>query len=60
MAEFERVDARWGFEYGEDQLLYILNVGHVHPFPTVSPFHADCEYHLVSSLIPIWSLHRIP
>ena len=43
---FKGVDARWGFVYGEDQLLYIVNVGHVYPVlnrATVSPFHSDCE-----------------
>ena len=65
MAGFKGVDARWGFVYGEDQLLYILNFGHIHPVlnrATVSPFHSDREYHPASSLISISqprSLHRM-
>ena len=55
MAGFKGVDTRWGFVHGKDQLLYISNVGHVHPVlkrATVSPFHSDREYHPLSSLIP--------
>lgn len=62
---FKGVDARWGFVYGEDQLLYISDVDHIHPVlnrANVSPFRSDCEYHPASSLIPISqprSLHRM-